>query len=114
EDRGELPLEVGARYRRVDDDAFAADRIGLLAVERESDPVDVVELSEGAHDLRDAKQHRQRAAARRELRTQVDGGDTVFDRDAVQGGAGGDRRAQPELALLIGGSVEKRLERRVR
>ena len=86
---------VAARQRVVDDDPLAAEHVDRLAVEAEEDALHGRELRERVDDLREPRLHRRAAAARLELRGQVDAGDPVLDLEAEELRAVRDRRASP-------------------
>ena len=69
------------------------------------------ELRHRVHDLGDARGHRERAAARRELARQVDRGDGAVGGDAEQPGARGDRGTEAAGLLVAVRAAHEGLHR---
>jgi hypothetical protein len=112
EDRGQEISVVLAGDRLVHDHAFAAEHVDSLAVELEEDTLDRGELGERVDDLCDPHVHGRGAAARLELRCEVDRGDAVGHRQAEKLGAGRDLRAHRGRLLPRSRALEQRLHRR--
>ena len=95
----------------VDHDSLAAEHVDRLAVEAEDDALHARELRDREGDLGEPRLHRRAAAARLELRGEVDAGDPVVDREPEELRPVGDRRPQAVPLLEGVGPLEQRLER---
>ena len=110
EDLRGLLLDRTASDRRIDDDAFPADRLGGLAVEPERDALDRREAGQRRDDLRDATEHRRAAATVVERTRQVDRSPTPSASErSTQCRFRRDRAREARRALLVvGRPVEQR------